>query len=269
MRLIHPQSSESGLNRENIFQVFDENYTLCGSAAVIEYIQQTLLPDYPLNYYLSISAANQRAFDMLAGAALARVKVLRARHPDLTARLYAPCMPQDTALLQALSEHGFLNDDSVIRTRRISMNDDRFGNTPMGLALAPVVIEDQEDCQALLKRLNEHSVTAFDLKWYNRVSASRLFMVYGMWRDDELIAETVTSSDSYCGKIEMIYVLPEYRRRHIASSLIDAMAKYFLHNGMNTLTADIWRRNPTAVRFFTASGFEYQRDALLYPGMEV
>ena len=75
----YPLSPIPGVPLENSFQIVDEFGMKSGSASVIEFINQTMLPDRPLNYYLSISAQDSRSLHLLVGAAYTRTLELRRK----------------------------------------------------------------------------------------------------------------------------------------------------------------------------------------------
>lgn len=254
---------------ENTFHVLDESGMKCGNAAVIEYVNHAVLPERPLNYYISINAASERAFDMLIGAALARSMELRLRNPSLPARIYAPCKPHDTESLRNLQSFGFQNDDAIIRMRRILSGSERVPNPPVGCAVAPVLLEDSEDCEGLLRRVNAYSITAQSADWLARLRQEQLFFVFGVWQEQRLLGEMILTAYGVEGRVEMIYTRPEYRRRGVATSLLAHAGQVLLQNGLRSLNAEVWRRNQPAMSLFQASRFESISPTMLYPGIDL
>ncbi len=258
-----------GVPRENAFEVLDETGMRQGSAAVIEYINHTILPERPLNFYISVRAEDERAFDMLMGAALARAIELRARNPRLRARIYAPCRPYDTELLRSFQDFGFRNDDAVIRMRRILSDQDKPVNPPVGCTVMPVVIENDADAEGLLSRVNAYSVTARGPEWVTRLRQEQLFSVIGVWQEARLLGELVLTAYGAEGRIEMIYTRPEFRRRGVASALVSYARQTLLKSGIRSLTAEVWRRNLPAMSLFGTLRFDSVSPTILYPGMDV
>ncbi len=265
----YPASPFPGVPLENSFQVLDEFGMKTGSAAVIEFINHTLLPDRPLNYYLTISANDSRAFHMLVGAAYARTLLLRQQNAELPARLYAPCRPQDQALLASLLDCGFENDDAVVRKRLILSESDRLPRPPVGTTIAPVLLETQEDFDALLRRMNAYTVTAFNYNWIARMQGEQLFSAWGVWQEDRLLGEMVMTAYGAEGRIEMLYTRPEVRRRGMASALVGQAAQELLQNGIHSLSAEVWQRNEPATQLFDKLQFETLQPVRLYPGMNL
>ncbi len=265
----HPPAPLPGIPLENSFQVLDETGVKCGNAAVVEYVNFTILPDRPLNYYISINAATERAFDMLIGAALARSIALRARNPKLRARVYAPCRPHDTVLLRNFQEFGFQNDDAIIRMRRVLSNTDRQPNPPVGCMIAPIALETPEDAEGLLRRVNTYSITERGPDWLDRLRQEQLFTAYGVWQEQRLLGEMVLSAYGAEGRVEMVYTRPEYRRRGIATALIAHAGQIMLQNSIRSLNAEVWRRITPAMSLFETLRFESVSPTILYPGMDL
>ena len=254
---------------ENAFRVLDEGGVTCGSAAVVEYINHALLPERPLNYYISINAHNQRAFDMLMGAAVARSLVLRRRNARMPARIYAPCPPFDAKSLRDFLDFGFQNDDAVIRMRHILTAGDHLPNPPVGCALAPVMLEEAADYDALLTRLNAYSAVAHGPEWLARLRQEPLFAVCGVWQEERLLGELVLTGYGAEGQVEMLYTHPTFRRRGVARALLAEAGRILLENGIRSLSAEVWRRTRAAMGLFEAMRFESVAPTILYPGVDI
>ena len=268
-RILYAPTALPGVPFENAFHVQDETGMKCGSAAVVEYINHAILPERPLNYYISISAENERAFDMLMGAVLARAIALRHRRPGLPARVYTPCKPYDAQLLRAFQEYGFQNDDAIFRMRRILSDTDKHANPPVGCAVAPVALENDGDADDLLNRVNAYSVTARSLDWLTRLQQEQMFHVFGVWQEERLLGEMVLSAYGAEGRVEMLYTRPEFRRRGIATALMAYAGRLLFQSGIRSLNAEVWRRNDKAMSLFETLRFESVSAVLLYPGMDL
>ena len=265
----HPSSAIPGIPSENAFDVLDETGLKCGSAAVVEFVNHNLLPERPLNYYISINAMTERAFDMLMGAVLSRSIQMREQSPNLLARIYAPCKPHESGLLRNFQEFGFRNDDAIIRMRRILSETERDANPPVGCVVAPVTLQDQEDFDGLLKRANAYSIIAKTNDWIYRLHQEQMFSVYGVWQDERLLGEMILTAYGAEGNIEMIYTRPEFRRRGVASALLSCARQVLLQNGIRSLNVEVWRRNRSAMRLFEENRFESVSPVILYPGIDV
>ncbi len=265
----HPLAALPGIPLENSFQVLDETGEKCGNAAVVEYINHTMLPDCPLNYYISINARSDRAFDLLLGATLARSMTLRTRKPHLKARVYAPCKPYDQLSLRNFQEAGFLNDDAIIRMRRILSPASRMPNPPVGCVIAPIALENDDDAEGIVRRMNAYSVTERSIDWLAQLRREQMLEVHGVWQDQRLLGEMILSAYGAEGRLEMIYTRPEYRRRGIATALISHAEQVLLRNGIRSLTAEVWRRVVSAMSLFETLGFESVSPTILYPGIDL
>lgn len=265
----YPPSPVPGVPLENSFQILDDFGTKCGSASVIEFINHTMLPDRPLNYYLSISAQDSRSLHLLIGACYTRTLELRRKNAQLPARMYARCNPQDQNLLAELLDCGFENDDAIVRKRLILAETDRMPKPPVSTSIAPVLLETQEDYDALLRRINAYSVTAYNYNWIARMQAQPHFSAWGVWQEDHLLGELVLTANGSEGVVEMLYSKPEFRHRGVASALIGQATQELLRNGVRALIADVWQRNEPATQLFEKMHFETTQPVRLYPGINL
>lgn len=267
---MHPPTALRGVPRENAFVVLDDAGMQCGSASVTEFINDSILAERPLNYYLNIEAGTGRAFDMLVGATMARALELRRYQPNLAARIYAPCNPGDTQMLHDLQTFGFQNDDAEIRMRKILNPSEKKPLPPVGCVIAPVVLEDEEDAKGLLRRLTANSITAKTMDWLARVQQEQVFVVFGVWQDEsKLLGELVLTAYGTEGRIQMVYTRPEYRGRGVATSLVAHASDFLLQNGARSLFAEVWRRNAKAMALFQKMNFDSVSPVILYPGVNL
>ncbi|MDR0898590.1 MAG: GNAT family N-acetyltransferase, partial [Oscillospiraceae bacterium] len=241
LKLSYATSVPAGMPPENMFQVLDDGQP-CGYAALSEYTNYAILPECPLNFYLTIQAADTRVFDMLMGAALARARSLRQKNPRMPARIYTACQPGDAERLKEYTAYGFADDDAVMRMRRIFLDSERgmLPNPPVGCQIAEVALDRVADEGALLARINAHSVIAQPPGWLKGLMQEPFFIALGMWQDNRLLGEMILTAYSSQGSIQAIYTLPDARRRGIASALVAEAGRILLNHGVRSLVADVW-----------------------------
>lgn len=242
----------------------------CGNATIVEFISEALVPERPLNYYVTMSAMDPRAFDMLLGAVFARALELRRYQPRMRARVYVPCRPSDTAILHALMDFGFQNDDAELRVRKAITHSNTGTNPPVGIDIEPVTMQSADDITGLLQRINQFTLIARSTDWVARLrDSAQHFIVYGAWQGDALIGEAVMTVYGAEGHIEHIYTLPEFRERGVATALLDHAGRELLANGVRLLSSEVWQRNRRAVYLFHKSRFENSEPTILYPGIDL
>ncbi len=59
------------------------------------------------------------------------------------------------------------------------------------------------------------------------------------------------------GSIDELYVLPEYRKQHIAQQLYLTLEKRFFEYGVKEIFVEVWDFNNSACQFYFKSGFEH------------
>jgi GNAT superfamily N-acetyltransferase len=258
----------NGAPRENIFQAYDGNEQRCGMAAVAEYINHAVLPERPLNYYLTLEGF-ARARDMLFGAAYARARILRAKHPELPARIYASCSPRDPERLMFFGEMGFRDTDSEYVMRRVLRADDRLPKPPVGTRIAATRLSSDEACERLLSRMNPYSVTARGMDWLDRARSEHFFAAYAVLEEDRILGEALINGYGAEGRVLMIYTLPKYRRHGVARALLAAADGMFIEQGYKGATALVWERCRAAMELFETCGYSKASQSILYPGINL
>ena len=147
--------------------------------------------------------------------------------------------------------------------------DNRWNNWKRKIGQAPVLLETQEDYDALLRRINAYTVTAYNYNWIARLQSQQHFSAWGVWQEDRLLGEMILSANGTEGVIEMIYARPEFRRRGVAAALVGQAAQELLRIGVRAMVADVWQRNDPATQFFDKMHFETTQPVRLYPGINL
>jgi len=235
-------------------------------AAVVEYINHATLPETPLNYYLTIEGF-ARARDMLFGAAYARAKVLRARHPDLPARIYASCSTRDPERLMFFGEMGLRDTDAEYVMRKRLSEDGRLPKPPVGMRLAHTRLADSDACERLLSRINPFSITAHSEQWLERERQQPFFDALAMLEEENILGEAIVNGYGVEGRVLMIYTLPRYRRRGVARALLAAAEEMFIQQGYAAAAALVWERCRAAMGLFERCGYARSAQSILYPGI--
>lgn len=268
-QITRPTKVPPGLDRENAFSVLDETGMRLGSAMVIEYVNQAVLPDRPLNYYVTIDALDSRSFDMLLGAVLARSLYLRRQQPGFPARIYIPCRPNDSETMRNLQLFGFQNDDAEIRMRRILSPGDAAPMPPVGTTITPVLMETEQDCDGLLQRVNRMAVSSMSARWLDTLRGEPMFTVFGVWQEQRLLGELILTSHGAEGRIAFVYTQPAYRGRGIGKALVAHACGALQRSGIRIVNTEVWRRNTAAMALFQSMHFDSISPTLLYPGINL
>ena len=99
MRITHPQAPFQGVAPENVFFVANDQQIQLGTGYVIQFFQGEMYPERPCHLFIQLDC-QPTARPLMFGALLARAEQLRARTPNLPARLYAQVLPEDGELLR-------------------------------------------------------------------------------------------------------------------------------------------------------------------------
>lgn len=269
LQIQYSSTAVPGVPRENAFQVTDETGLKMGSATVVEFINEDILPERPLNYYVSISAMDERALDILMGAVRARAMEMRSYNAHMAARLYVACRPSDQAFMRDLQQYGFDMGDAEIRMRKILHASGRMPGPPVGCVVAPVELEDEVDMRGVLDRSNEYAVTAKPFEWLSRLQGEQYFAVYGVWQDMSLLGQMILTAYGTEGWVQSIYTETGYRKRGVATAMLAHAERVLMDKGVKTINAQVWRRNTRAMSLFQSMKYDSVEPITLYPGVDL
>ncbi|MEG0767950.1 MAG: GNAT family N-acetyltransferase, partial [Clostridia bacterium] len=268
LQIYHPQAAMNGAPPENIFLAIDDAGQRCGCAVVVEYVNHTLLPDRPLNYYISLDGY-ARARDMLLGAALARALFLRREYPKLRARIYTPCSPRDQERLRYFTEAGFVNDDAELVLRWILQEDQAPAKPPVGCMILPTPLHTAAQREALMRRCAPYFATIHTVEWLEKMQRETFFAAFGMLQENELLGEMIVTGYGVEGCVQMIYTVPRYRRRGVARALLEHARAVMIKQALRSMTFSVWQRNHPAAYLCQSTGFVLATQTVLYPGVNV
>jgi ribosomal protein S18 acetylase RimI-like enzyme len=258
----------NGALRDNTFIAYDNNDQRVGVGAVVEYINEALLPDRPLNYFLTIDGF-ARARDILFGAVYARARVMRRLKPELAGRIYASCSPRDPERLMFFADMGFDTQDAEYVMRYTLSRDVRPIRPPVGTTLSVSNVRNIEDTDRMLARVNKYSITAHSRGWLEDMMNSPLFAALAVKDDDKYVGEAIITGYGNEGSIVSIYTVPQVRRHGVALALLSAAHEMFMSQGLAFSTAKVWSRFIPATYLFEKAGYKKAAQSMLYPGVNV
>lgn len=268
MRIELGQTDMNGAPRENIFFAYDNNEQRCGMAALTEYVNHALLPERPLNYFMTIEGF-ARARDMLFGAVYTRARLLRLKHPEMPARIYASCSPRDPERLMFFGEMKLNQVDAEYVMRRVLRPDERPYNPPVGTRVAESRLTSDDACERLLSRINPFSITAHSMDWLDRARSQQYFAALAVLDEERILGEAIINGYGSEGRVLLIYTLPKYRRHGVGRALLSAAESRFVAQGLKLASSQVWERCVPAMALFEDRGYSRASQAVLYPGVNL
>ena len=254
-------------NAAAVFVALDDAGQYAGKCVVIPYIAQSLLPDCPFNIYLDIDG-RMSAMDLLLGAGLAAAQALHRQYPRLDARVYTGCHPNATNFIRLLHDYNFNVDDGEEgMSKRLDPTKPADITLPQGMSWISDKLESPMDSEKTLERINSTFADERDMAWLNKIKTNPDFRRYAVIDIEGTVGEIlVYRGDNTAGIIPMIIVDPHARNLGVAHFLLECARVHFLSLGLSFARADVWARLKPAQRLFISNGFEYTKDAWLYPG---
>ena len=266
MRITHPQAAFQGIAPENVFFVANDQQIQLGTGYVMQFFQGELYPERPNHLFLQIDC-QPTARALMFGALLARAEQLRARNPEIPARLYAQVPPENLEMLKFYESCGLRNDDGEDMFRFLLPPG--VPQAPMGMTFASVPLQDEANQNAFLNRINAQRIQPITRDYLQLWQQQQHFMALGFYRGGQPICETVLTGAGSSATLLMIYTRSDYRRQGMAKNLIGAASALLRERGVNTMYTHIFRRNVPQVALMRRMNGAFVRTVTALPGLDL
>ncbi len=267
MRITHPQTMYQGMNPEDVFLVFSDNHVQMGSGYIISFMKNEVYPDRPLHFFIQIDA-QPVARNLIYGALLARVEILRLATPNIPARIYTQISQEDEDWEAFYKESGFLMDDAE-DTLCVSLYNDIPAQEPMGMQYASVPLENKQEQDAFLWRLNQMRISPLSYDQFLQWRDQPNFLAVGFYRNGQPICELVTSGMGANATLIMMYTNAEYRKQGYGKLLFALASSILKERGVLRVYMHVFRRNQAHVALMNCLGAEYVETKTLLPGINL
>ena len=266
MRITHPQAPFQGVAPENVFFVANDQQIQLGTDYVIQFFQGEMYPERPCHLFIQLDC-QPTARPLMFGALLARAEQLRARTPNLPARLYAQVLPEDGELLRFYESCGLKNDDGEDMFRFLPPAG--VPQAPMGLTFASVPLSDEASQNAFLNRVNAHRIQPITRDYLQLWQQQQHFMALGFYRGGQPICETIVTGTGPTATLLMIYTKSDSRRQGMAKNLLGAASALLRERGVITMYTHIFRRNVPQVNLMRRLNGTFVRTVTALPGIDL
>ena len=252
----------------NAYVAFDHLGLEIGNADVLETMHKALFPTRPLHLQVRAHCSDDALFALM-GAATTRALVLARRNRGVPARIFTQVDPNDKVRMDALRTQGYVDNDGLMRMTKDIGHGPLTAPLPKGcVAVADDLSDDMED-QFFIERYNTIFSADVDVDWLNELKQRPYFRRFLLVAQDGLAGELLTWADGNAGVVGAIQTPPHWRRKGVASYLLDLVAQYWADMGLTTAYFDIWLRLQNATRLAEACGFQSGRLLKKYPGIDV
>lgn len=268
MRVRHSKEALHGQPPENAFIAYDEDERPVGACSIVAQHKPVLYPEQPYRIYIHTEGALE-ALDTLLGAATARSFMLMREEEKSRARIYTACLPEDTQKMESLKALGFQDDDALLRLTRRLMPGPVGIPVPRGCTVVKDALEDEAERGYFLDRFNQVMGRDMDDAFLKDLEAKGRIMRLLMVDSQGLVGELLSQEKDGVGKVLYLFTEPRWRRRKVASHLMEAARLQYLERGIGWSEIDLCRAQEGAMRAVAYCGYRVDRLLVKYPGITV
>ena len=249
---------------ENKYVALDDHDLKIGYCSVSRKELPWIFPDAPAQYVIKVDCDDE-CRDLLCGAAVTRARLIALKEQEpcrIFADLDARVDRQELEVLRAL---GFSGNDGINRmTRRVT--DERITiPVPVHCTIVRDFLENEEERVKCLRRYNDCFGEEKKMPWLMSLTEKNDFARILMVSPSELCGELMVWSQGHTGVIGIIQAARAWRRRGVASYLIEDARKYFASIGLKNMTFDVWLSSPGCLPLARACGFKKGEMIRHYP----
>lgn len=267
MRLSHPNAPFQGVPAEDVFFAANDQYVQMGHAYLIVNMQEELYPERPLQMYIDIQA-QPSARNLLLGAVLGRSEQIRASYPQLKGRLYTEIAPTQFDLVSFYNQSGFASTDA--REEYQFALPLGASQPPMGCEYASVPLNNAQEQQAFLARLNRYRLSPIPHDFLTLQMQQPHFLALGFYRGGHPIAEILTTGATRdTAGLVMLYVQRDMRRRGVGRSLLVAASDLLRQRGATSALTQAFSGNQAQAGMLKSLEAQRRRVINVLPGLNL
>ena len=281
---------EAGRRNENAFVAVDSLENVCGWCRVEPRMNGHLMPERPLEIKISAGGQENAQLQLLA-AAMARAMVIAREQPEVRARVYAECAPEDDALMERLAALGFDDDDALARMVRRVVAGPSTVRLPEGCVFVNDRLDDATERRFFLEREEQLFRREDARAWLDGISRKPGFRRLLLTARSGLAGELIcwTEPETRTGIVGQVYTVPDWRRKGVASYLMEAARQYFNslrlpeeylprvrfakdrppEDGLLDAVADVRWRQTAAVNLAATVGYRREKTLMRLPGIDL
>lgn len=276
VKIVNPNEDMHGNEKENIFLALGSNNEYLAHSYVWTYENYHTCYAKPRNILIGIDVPETNAFDikkvreLLFKSALERAYVLKEKlWKGQNTRIYSGASVERKDMLDFLTSHGFVSDDSVFVMEAL-INSSCIGEVPLQYTIKKNLLNTDEDQETFYIRHNSIFPTGIDKSKLNHFKALNNWAFFTMYMDERIVGESMVFEKDKAGNIEYFYILPEFHGTGAADVLMKYIFAYLFECGYRRVELTVWERNKRAIRFYEKSGFKMTGEKTEeYPGRDV
>ena len=252
---------------DNRYVAEEENGKQAGSCSVSRMEQPRIFPTRPVQYVIRVKCSDE-CRDLLYGAAVTRARILASKESG-PCRVYADIAAtakEDLELIQAL---GFHVRDGIMRMHREVTNERVTVPAPRNCTIVRDFLENPEELKKCLRRYNECFGVEYREKWLESIASLPDFARILMVSPEGLCGEVMVWSRDDTGVIGIIQTARAWRKKGVATYLLEDARKYFASLGLKRMTFDVWLSSPGCLPLARKAGYRKGEMLSIYPELKL
>lgn len=269
MRIRNSAEWDEGGKDLNTFLAVDELENRLGKCCVVPSYVGELIHDRPMEYKISVESDDPVIRQQLLGTAFSRAMLL-ADQQGMNARIYAECRPEDEEMLALFSTIGMIDNDAIIEMSRAVVGGANLSRLPDGCIFVVDDLSSQAERNFFVERqtrlFGRENAAAWTDELLHKKGMRRLLLA----NREGLVGETVCyiDADGY-GVIEEVYTAPAWRRRGVATFLMEEARRYFYEKGLSGCRLNVRIKMTAMTRTASALGYRRSKVLLRLPGSDL
>ncbi len=251
----------------NTFIAVDDLENKLGSCRVEPFDRAESLPERPFEVKIT-AGGDSSAMMQLLGTAFARAIVL-ARDSGSNARVYAECRPQDEARMELYRTIGLIDDDALIRMSRCVVPGPNTVRLPEGCAFVTDDLSDAQERAYFIGRQKQLFGREDAVQWLEMIGRKPLMRRLLLTSREGLVGELVLWAEQGEGYIGLVYTAPAWRRKGIATYLMEAARQYFYQCRLSESHLDVRLRQTAVMKMAATAGYRQSEILMRLPGVDI
>lgn len=252
---------------ENTFIAVDDLENQMGVCHIEPKLLPELLPGRPCQICIS-AEGDPSAMLHLLGSALTRAMIL-ARESGENARIYAQCAPDDPDRMELYRTIGFINDDALVRMSRRVISGPNVVRLPEDCVFVMDDLTDLQERTFFLTRQTQLFQRENAVAWLEQITEKPLMKRLLLTSREGLVGELVCWAEKDEGVIGLVYTAPAWRRKGMATYLLEAARQYFYRMRLPESHIDVRLCMIPAMNLAATAGYRQSRTLIQLPGMNL
>lgn len=251
----------------NKFAAYDDIGICRGQCVIRRRDLSRVYASRPIQYEIAVTC-DEDSRDLLWSAAVTRARVAAAEEP-LPSRVFTTLNADDGETAELLMALGMSMDDGLVRYKKRVTSEKIYLPIPEGCAIRRDFLGKEDEMRKCLTRYNETFAREEKRDWLEDIASRLDFARILMVSMSELCGEALLWRSGMTGVIGILQTVPKWRRKGVASYLMEDARKYFESIGVTNMAVDVRLSAPGNRSLAMKNGFSAGDTLTVYPYIDV